>query len=150
MTSQHRSQPDNAEAREEMLECGIAEAFEEADFAILYREIEDSGTTTLQEITNVPQVWCQQIAHQLRAPAQCGVQTGHGRICCYCDAPLSCAVCGVEQPDDPTVSSAMRATPTYCAHCDHEHQLHEDAQGFHHVIRGERVACCSVPSTDRA
>jgi len=23
-----------------------------------------------------------------------------GNICCYCDAPLSCAVCGMEQPDD--------------------------------------------------
>ena len=48
-----------------------------------------------------------------------------------------------------SLPSAQRPAPTYCAHCDHEHQLHEDAQGFHHVIRGERVACCSVTSTLR-
>lgn len=34
--------------------------------------------------------------------------------------------------------------PSYCALCDLEHQLHEDAQGFHHVIKGERVACSSA------
>jgi hypothetical protein len=48
----------------------------------------------------------------------------------------------------PIEKTGARAS-TYCAHCDHEHQLHEDARGFHHVIRGERVPCCSVTSTDR-
>ena len=51
-----RSSPETETMREEMQECGTVEAFEEADFAILYREINESGTTTLQEITNVPQV----------------------------------------------------------------------------------------------
>lgn len=27
-------------------------------------------------------------------------------ICCYCDAPLSCAACGVEQPSDDASSAA--------------------------------------------
>ena len=58
---------------DEMQDCGTAEAFEEADFAILYREINESGTTTLQEITNVPQVFCQEIARQLRGLAQTSV-----------------------------------------------------------------------------
>ena len=39
------------------------------------------------------------------------------------------------------VPSAQRPSPTYCAYCDHEHPLHEDARGFHHVIRGETVPC---------
>ena len=30
---------------------------------------------------------------------------------------------------------------SFCEHCDLEHRLHEDAQGFHHVIKGERVPC---------
>lgn len=34
--------------------------------------------------------------------------------------------------------------PSYCALCDLEHKLHEDAQGFHHVVKGERVACSSA------
>lgn len=58
------------EVREEMRESGTADAFEDADFAILYRELPESGTTTLQEITNVPQVFCQEIARQLRNVAQ--------------------------------------------------------------------------------
>lgn len=66
-----RSSPETETMREEMQECGTVEAFEEADFAILYREINESGTTTLQEITNVPQVFCQEIARQLRGHAQC-------------------------------------------------------------------------------
>ena len=65
-----RSSPETETMREEMQECGTVEAFEEADFAILYREINESGTTTLQEITNVPQVFCQEIARQLRGHAQ--------------------------------------------------------------------------------
>jgi hypothetical protein len=36
----------------------------------------------------------------------------------------------------PAVSDA-----TYCPFCDLEHELHEDAQGFHHVIKGERIDC---------
>ena len=31
----------------------------------------------------------------------------------------------------------------YCTLCDLEHQLYEDAQGFHHVIKGERVSCAN-------
>ncbi len=42
--------------------------------------------------------------------------------------------------------STQLLTPTYCAHCAMEHQLHEDAQGFHHVIKGERVSCPSQES----
>lgn len=34
--------------------------------------------------------------------------------------------------------------PAYCELCDKEHQLHEDAHGFHHVVKGERVACASA------
>lgn len=56
-------------------------------------------------------------------------------------------------PNGPAVTSTSGhaaekidgGAPTYCAHCEHEHQLHEDARGFHHVIRGERVPCCSFP-----
>src|SRR6185503_20141742 len=28
---------------------------------------------------------------------------------------------------------------SYCPYCDLEHELHEDAQGFHHIVKGERV-----------
>jgi len=31
---------------------------------------------------------------------------------------------------------------SYCPYCDLEHELHEDAQGFHHIVKGERVECC--------
>lgn len=32
----------------------------------------------------------------------------------------------------------------YCQHCDMEYDLHEDAQGFHHIVKGERVACIAA------
>ncbi len=31
---------------------------------------------------------------------RCQPGTTSGAVCCYCDAPLSCAQCGMEQPDD--------------------------------------------------
>jgi hypothetical protein len=31
-------------------------------------------------------------------------------ICCKCDAPLCCAACGVEQPDDSLETHHMAAT----------------------------------------
>lgn len=30
-------------------------------------------------------------------------------VCCYCDAPLSCAACGVEQPSDDASSAKFIA-----------------------------------------
>lgn len=63
--------------QEEINECGTADAFDEADFAILYREAHDSGTTTMQEITNVPQDFCREIARRLRpVPAEQPPTTG--------------------------------------------------------------------------
>jgi hypothetical protein len=50
-------------------------------------------------------------------------------------------------PNRAPLPSAPQASE-FCALCDLEHALHEDAQGFHHVIKGERVAC-QVGSTDR-
>lgn len=41
----------------------------------------------------------------------------------------------------PVPDQAPQKDTSYCALCDLEHKLHEDAQGFHHVIKGERVAC---------
>jgi hypothetical protein len=38
----------------------------------------------------------------------------------------------------------------YCEFCDKEHMLHEDALGFHHIIKGERVACSSAYSKDES
>ena len=57
-------------SRDEMQEVGVADAFEEADFAILYREVEDCGTTSMQEIFNVPTAYCREIAAALRAQAE--------------------------------------------------------------------------------
>lgn len=37
---------------------------------------------------------------------RCDVQTARAPICCYCDAPLSCAACGREQPDDSELPSS--------------------------------------------
>lgn len=51
-----------------------------------------------------------------------------------------------------SVSSTPRQTvseASFCALCDLEYQLHEDAQGFHHVVKGERAAC-SGSSTDKS
>lgn len=56
-----------SELMEDIVESGTAEAFDEADFAILYREIPEANTTTLQEITNVPQAFCREIARRLRS-----------------------------------------------------------------------------------
>jgi hypothetical protein len=52
---------------EEMREVGVVEAFEEADYAVIYRIIEESGTTTEQELVNVPGEYCKEIANRLRA-----------------------------------------------------------------------------------
>jgi Lar family restriction alleviation protein len=60
-----QSSADSADLSE-LEECGTADAFDDADFAILYREVEDSGTTSLQEITNVSQSFCRLIAGRLR------------------------------------------------------------------------------------
>jgi hypothetical protein len=43
----------------------------------------------------------------------------------------------------PSTHSRTAASASYCALCDLEHQLHEDAQGFHHVVKGARVGCPS-------
>lgn len=31
--------------------------------------------------------------------------------------------------------------PSHCTCCDLDIELHEDEQGFHHVVKGKRIAC---------
>lgn len=38
----------------------------------------------------------------------------------------------------------LKLDDSYCHYCDMEFELHEDAQGFHHVVKGERAACTSA------
>lgn len=50
--------------------CHAAEAFEEADYAVLYRIVDDSGTTTSQEIWNASKDICAEAAKGLFGAAQ--------------------------------------------------------------------------------
>lgn len=81
-------------SRDEMQEVGVADAFEEADFAILYREVEDCGTTSMQEIFNVPTAYCREIAAALRAQAGSKpLRQDGGCSCARAGFPESCDNC---------------------------------------------------------
>lgn len=81
-------------SRDEMLEIGAADAFEEADFAILYREVDDCGTTSMQEIHNVPTTHCREIAAALRSQAESKpLRQDGGCSCARAGFPESCDNC---------------------------------------------------------
>lgn len=70
-----------------------AEAFEEADYAVLYRIVDDSGTTTSQEIWNASKDICAEAAKGLFGVAQpssyrSDVEIALREIRRYCDENL--------------------------------------------------------------